>query len=79
MVELRDHTKRLLNWQALLVAGREDSLNKKMLLCASLKIRHLIIKHFFKTFLSLIHRKSVPNYTFMTIDFPFRVLKSMEA
>lgn len=50
MVELRDHTKRLLTWQALLAAGREDSLNKKMLLCASLKIRHLIIKHFFLRF-----------------------------
>lgn len=36
MVELRDHTKRLLNWQALLATGREDSLNKKILLCASL-------------------------------------------
>lgn len=57
------------------------SLNKKALLCASLKIRHLIIKQFFLRF-SLPHlsasMKSVPNYTFMTIDFLLHVLKSME-
>lgn len=65
MVELRDQAKRLLSKLLdLLAAGREDawalyllsrfSLNKKALLCASLKIRHLIIKQFFlKIFLSL--------------------------
>lgn len=51
MVELRDQTKGLLSNQAGRMPGALLALQVffeyKALLCASLKIRHLIIKHFF--------------------------------